>query len=129
MRTFAATCLACLYKLTPTATVYVAWQPVASIDDTTWDTDGDGLSDFWELTNDFDPENADTDGDSLSDYWEAFHNTNPRLTDSDYDGLSDAEEVFHRMPSTRMTTRPASFGTAAGNRARLRFRHGTDHLG
>ena len=68
---------------------------VTTPDDSTWDTDGDGLSDFWEIYNGFDPEQTDSDGDTLHDYWEAFHNTDPHAADSDYDGLTDAEEVFH----------------------------------
>ena len=65
-------------------------------DDNTPDTDGDGLSDFYELQNaarGFNPKAADTDGDGLSDYDEARYGTNPALADSDNDGLKDGDEI------------------------------------
>jgi|GEM_PF-861398 len=72
-------------------------------DDTTWDTDGDGLSDAWELDKSslpaneggqfFDPRDADTDDDGLTDGEEARLGTNPNHHDSDGDGISDYAEV------------------------------------
>ena len=67
----------------------------ADPDDSQWDSDDDGLADFWELENSFDPANADYDNDGLSDYWEAHYATNPLLADSDNDGLTDDKEFFH----------------------------------
>lgn len=67
----------------------------ADPNDGTWDTDGDGLSDFWETENGFDAEDADPDGDNLPDYWEAFYDTDPYQQDSDGDGLWDGAEFFH----------------------------------
>jgi len=74
-------------------------------DDTQWDTDGDGLSDAWEMQMSsrasdeggyfYDPRNADTDGDGLSDGEEARLGTNPNNPDSDGDGLTDADEVLN----------------------------------
>ncbi len=72
-------------------------------DDTKWDTDGDGLSDGWEMQMSsrradqggsfFDPTKADTDGDGLSDYDEMIWGTNPNGSDSDGDGITDPSEV------------------------------------
>ena len=72
-------------------------------DDSRWDTDGDGLSDAWEMERSaapadeggqfFDPRDADTDGDGLSDRGEVWHRTDPNRTDTDGDGLSDPAEA------------------------------------
>ncbi len=72
-------------------------------DDTQWDTDGDGLSDGWEMQMSsrradqggsfYDPLKADTDGDGLSDYDEMIWGTNPNGADTDGDGISDPSEV------------------------------------
>ncbi|MEM7128456.1 MAG: LamG-like jellyroll fold domain-containing protein [Chloroflexota bacterium] len=75
--------------------------------DSTIDTDNDGLTDFWELENNFNPQVADADNDGLIDYWEIFYGTNPIAPDSDNDGLLDGEEVFH----------PAGYAGAPGNDA------------
>lgn len=65
--------------------------------DSLYDTDGDKLSDYWELYSGFDPTvaNSDQDGDGLADYWEALHGTDAWLPDSDGDGLTDGAEIFH----------------------------------
>ena len=58
------------------------------------DSDGDGLSDEYELKIGTDPLNPDTDGDSLRDGEEVLtYKTNPLNPDSDYDMLKDGEEV------------------------------------
>jgi len=62
-------------------------------DDSRWDTDGDLLSDLFELQTGSDPTNPDADGDGLTDDAEARLGTNPYREDTDGDGLTDAEET------------------------------------
>jgi hypothetical protein len=59
------------------------------------DTDGDGLSDWDEVSfYKTDPDRADTDGDGLNDGPEVnFHRTDPTRADTDGDGFSDGAEV------------------------------------
>lgn len=70
------------------------------------DSDGDGLSDYYELTVSFtDPTmydsndngisdaDEDNDGDGLSNLEEYMYGTDPNLFDSDGDGLSDGFEI------------------------------------
>lgn len=64
-------------------------------DDDTTDTDGDGLSDKYELAHDLNATNPDADGDGLDDYYEVHHdNVDPLNPDSDDDNLTDYEEVM-----------------------------------
>jgi hypothetical protein len=65
------------------------------------DADGDGLPDWWERLYGFDPYNADTDGNGISDFYddpdhdglpnfaERLAGTDPRNPDTDFDGYSD----------------------------------------
>lgn len=75
-------------------------------DDNAVDTDGDGLSDFWELNEGWvvttdqisfevtsAPAEIDTDGDGLSDLEEFQLGTSPQHRDTDGDGYTDAFEV------------------------------------
>lgn len=59
------------------------------------DTDGDGLTDGFEVKTSLTaPLVADTDGDGLNDGVEVnTHQTNPRVADTDADGLDDGAEV------------------------------------
>ena len=70
-----------------------------------WDTDGDGLSDFWEIENGLDPNDdgsidpangadGDPDGDGLTNEFEYWYGGDPHLTDTDSDGLNDYDEAF-----------------------------------
>ncbi|MFN8474388.1 MAG: Ig-like domain-containing protein [Anaerolineae bacterium] len=61
-----------------------------------WDTDGDGLSDGYEVyVSHTDPTKVDTDGDGLSDRLEVDLLTDPLNADTDGDGLPDGQEACH----------------------------------
>jgi len=89
-------------------------------DDTTWDTDGDGVSDARELERqqtgfNLSPRFWDTDNDGLTDAQELQLSTNPARADSDGDGLSDGQEVRHLVYSFNQTAkRVETNGTLAG---------------
>ena len=57
------------------------------------DADGDNLISTAFQGNDPDDSRFDTDNDGLSDYYEVAEGLNPRLFDSDDDGLNDHDEV------------------------------------
>ncbi|WP_269801438.1 M4 family metallopeptidase [Colwellia sp. Bg11-28] len=62
------------------------------------DEDGDGMSDYWELSFGLDPTdasdaNSDLDNDTLSNLIEFQLNTLPNNNDSDTDTLTDGDEV------------------------------------
>jgi hypothetical protein len=56
------------------------------------DTDGDGLTDGFEVLAGTDPLAADTDRDGLSDGAETTGGTNPLVADTDGDGIQDGAE-------------------------------------
>jgi hypothetical protein len=62
-----------------------------------WDSDGDGLSDGWEVmaanAKGTDATLNDSDGDGLSDSHEVRIGTSVTISDTDSDGLTDGEEV------------------------------------
>ncbi len=69
-------------------------------DDATWDADGDGLADSFELDRraagvDISAVLWDTDSDGLTDAQEIEFGTHPTRADTDNDGLLDGEEVVH----------------------------------
>ncbi len=57
------------------------------------DSDGDGLTDSYELSIGTSPYNVDTDRDGLDDGYEDEHGLNPIKADTDGDRISDGEEV------------------------------------
>lgn len=65
----------------------------------TRDTDGDGLSDYYETESyGTDPQKTDTDDDGLSDREELQkHFTDPKKPDSDGDGFTDSQEVANQF--------------------------------
>lgn len=89
------------------------------------DTDGDGLSDYFETLKSLtDPNNPDTDGDGLTDGEECLvYHTNPLKVDTDGDGLSDYDEIhiYHTDPLN-----PDTDGD--GIRDGLEIANGTDPL-
>lgn len=75
-----------------------------------FDTDGDGIADWWEQANGLDaaePSDADTDtdGDGLSGAEEYAAGTKPNAADTDADGLTDGDEVslYNTDPRRRDT--------------------------
>lgn len=65
-------------------------------DDSSPDTDQDGLSDFYEINySNSDPTQKDSDRDGLCDGQEVYYKTDPNRADSDRDGLADSEEFWH----------------------------------
>jgi hypothetical protein len=68
-----------------------------------WDTDGDGYSDWVELTYGFSPHNPipvrlednDQDGDGLTDRLELKYGSDMTTADTDGDGYSDYDEVMN----------------------------------
>ncbi|HHB94460.1 MAG TPA: hypothetical protein ENK88_04875 [Campylobacterales bacterium] len=71
--------------------------------DNSKDTDGDGLSDIFEIEHDLNISNSDSDGDGISDLIEMqrddLNATNP---DTDGDGLNDGDEInkYHTRPDS-----------------------------
>jgi len=82
------------------------------------DTDGDGLSDAYELDNNpyvTNPDLADSDGDGLNDAEEEEHGTDPNNSDTDGDGLNDGHEVnvsntnpLQKQPTNAPTNSPTN---------------------
>jgi len=68
--------------------------PLVGIDDEPLDSDGDGLNDITELGLGSNPFDEDSDNDGLTDYEEEYeYDTDLNNPDSDGDGLSDGEEI------------------------------------
>lgn len=70
-----------------------------------WDSDDDGLPDYWEIEHGLDPNDdgsidlangayGDPDGDGLTNDSEYWLWADPNLADTDSDGLNDYDEVF-----------------------------------
>jgi Bacterial TSP3 repeat len=77
------------------------------------DSDGDGLTDEFEIPNHLDPQNPDSDRDYLSDgdelhkYYTGPPTQTPKPKDTDADGLSDSDEtnVYRTNPNRKDTDR------------------------
>ena len=66
------------------------YEPVTDFEQ---DSDSDGLPDYYEKILGTDPKNADTDGDGLSDGYEVMYlGTDPLKADSDDNGINDGDE-------------------------------------
>jgi concanavalin A-like lectin/glucanase superfamily protein/thrombospondin type 3 repeat protein len=71
---------------------------LATVNEWIGDADGDGLGNGTEYLLGTDPRDSDTDGDGVSDYDEVtVHGTSPLLTDTDGDGMSDSYEVANGL--------------------------------
>lgn len=74
------------------------------------DSDGDGLSDAYELAHGLNPFDADTDDDGISDGREVLIlNTNPANRDTDADGIQDGTERGLTVPDFPGDTNMAIF--------------------
>ena len=74
------------------------------------DSDGDGLTDDFEIPNHLDPQNPDSDRDGLNDGDELHrYYTGPLNQDSDDDDISDGDEVkrYHTNPLVPNAKPPA----------------------
>ncbi len=91
-----------------------------STDLTKWDTDGDGMSDGYEVRNGLNPlladGNGDLDSDGLTNLQESLIGTRADLADTDGDGFSDKVEVDWKTDPTVAFSSPLTiilFPTAA----------------
>ena len=108
-----------------------AWEALYScmnetVDDSTGDSDADGLTNYEEYTYSSNPCDDDTDGDTMDDGWEATYgldlNTNDASSDLDGDGLNNWEEYREGTDPSDTDTDGDSFGDGAEDTA------GTDPL-
>lgn len=81
---------------------YSQYSAIAQGTFTDADSDGDGMSDRWEISVGLNPSFAgdatsDGDGDSLSNLAEYQNRTNPNSNDTDADGMPDGWEVAHSL--------------------------------
>jgi hypothetical protein len=82
------------YSLSDGAESVIADVSVTVTDNSTVDSDGDGLTDAQERALGTDPNDADTDDDTLTDGDEVnVYRTNPSTVDSDADGFNDDGEL------------------------------------
>ncbi|HEX7632044.1 MAG TPA: LamG-like jellyroll fold domain-containing protein [Lacunisphaera sp.] len=84
------------YQLTPS--------PFTAVNDFAYDSDGDGLSNAYELAHGLNPYNRDSDGDGIPDGWEIAHGLNP-LDPSDAlqlgaNGLTNLENYYNDTGTT-----------------------------
>ena len=74
------------------------WELALGLQTDTHDSDGDLLSDFWEIWNNGDPTTTDTedlDNDGMLDIWESVYGIDDPAGDEDLDGLTNLEEFLN----------------------------------
>ena len=100
----------------------------ADPNDSAWDTDGDGLSDQYEVETGTDAAVKDTDKDGLTDAQEAQLGSDPNVPDSDGDGMYDCLETFHEViePDQLGATAGAVCGAAGAWKGGWDFVYGLD---
>jgi parallel beta-helix repeat protein len=80
----------------------------ATFDDAAGDFDTDGLSNLYEYQHDLLANNSDSDGDLMSDGWEVAMGFNPLLDDAnedaDGDGLTNLYEFEHNLNASNSDT-------------------------
>ena len=69
-----------------------------------WDSDGDGMPDYWEDQYGLDRDNAsdslyDPDNDGLNNLQESQNGTNPNVSDTDGDGIDDSMDPDPNYPN------------------------------
>jgi len=80
-----------------------SYNPATDLNPLSTDTDGDGMSDSWELYWGFDPINDDgatdndDDTDGLTNFQEYQNNSDPNNSDTDLDGMPDGWEVAYSL--------------------------------
>jgi len=94
-----------LYDLDEIMGIYIEGIGNVTLDPLSNDTDKDGLSDDFEVSEKTNPASRDTDGDGLSDYDEIKnYGTDPRSIDTDHDTIPDNDEIRRGTDPLRKDT-------------------------
>lgn len=101
---------------TTTPTTSANTTPPSSVNGT--DTDGDGLSDAYEIYYGLNPNLADSDYDGLSDGAEVAYHTDPLSPDTDGDGVNDGDEII-LLTDPLVADQPASIVPTSPNADQL----------
>ncbi len=110
--------LCCFTPLTAFGTkAFYTYDEVGNMVLKTGDNDDDGISNYDENIGGTDPDNSDTDGDGMSDGWEVAHGLNPQYNDAigdpDNDDASNYEEYIAGSNPNLLTDLVLSYKTVA----------------